>query len=97
MKCSIMQRFISLLCLLTVKEPSRTEIRHNFENSTCEPLKWTMGSSILIVYQYVWEYPPEYKGLLAISKDLHRRTTKNKGSLVFHFEILHTISNVTTT
>ena len=44
-----------LHCLLRLG----TEIHHNIENSTCNPLKYKMGSSILIV----WENPSEYKGL----------------------------------
>ena len=39
----------SLHCLKGLKQPSRTEIHHNLENSTCDPLKYTMGSPILIV------------------------------------------------
>ena len=38
-----------LHCLLGLKQPSCTEIHHNFENSTCDPLKYTMDSPILIV------------------------------------------------
>ena len=38
-----------LHCLLRLKQPSGTELHHNFENSTCEPLKYTMDSPILIV------------------------------------------------
>ena len=33
-----------LHCLLRLKQPSRTEIHHNLENSTCDPLKYTMES-----------------------------------------------------
>ena len=39
----------SLHCLLRLKQPSGTEIHHDFETSTCNPLKYTMGSPILIV------------------------------------------------
>ena len=46
-----MQPFIMILL--------RTEIHHNLENSTCDPLKYTMGSTILmILYQYVLTNPP---------------------------------------
>ena len=38
-----------LHCLLRLKQPAGTEIHHNFENSTCDPLKYTMDSPILIV------------------------------------------------
>ena len=40
-----------LHCLLRLKLPLGTEIyiRHNFENSTCEPLKYKVGSPMLIV------------------------------------------------
>ena len=30
--------------LLSLKQLLRTEIHHNLENSTCDPLKYTMGS-----------------------------------------------------
>ena len=50
-----------LHCLLRLKQPSGTEI-HNLENSTCDPLKYKMGVPYSL-YQYVWENPPEYKGL----------------------------------
>ena len=38
-----------LHCLLRLKQPSGTEIFHNLENSTCEPLKYKMSNPILIV------------------------------------------------
>ena len=38
-----------LHCLLTLKQPSGAEIHHSLGISTCDPLKDTMGSSILIV------------------------------------------------
>ena len=38
-----------LHCLLLLKQPSGTVIRQNLEKSTCDPLKCTMGSSILII------------------------------------------------
>ena len=37
-----------LHCLLRLKQSSRTEIHHNLENSTCDPLKYTMGSLYLL-------------------------------------------------
>ena len=36
-------------CFLTLKQPSDTEIDQNIKTSTCDPLKYTMGSPILIV------------------------------------------------
>ena len=36
-------------CLLRLKKLSGTEINHNLENPTCDPLKYTMGTPILIV------------------------------------------------
>ena len=38
-----------LHCLQRLKQSSGTEIHHNLENSICDPLKYIMGSSILIV------------------------------------------------
>ena len=38
-----------LHCLLRFKEPSRTEIHHNLENSISDPLKCTMGSPLLMI------------------------------------------------
>ena len=35
--------------LLRLKQPSRTEIHHNSETSTCDPLKYKMGNPIIIV------------------------------------------------
>ena len=31
-------------CLLKLKQPTMTETHHNLENSTHDPLKYTMGS-----------------------------------------------------
>ena len=41
-----------LHCLLRLKQPSGTEIHYtcNLETSTCDPLKYTMDSPILIVH-----------------------------------------------
>ena len=50
-----------LHCLLRLKQPSGTEIQHNTESSTCDPLKYKMGNPILI-----WENPSEYKGLMCL-------------------------------
>ena len=38
-----------LHCLLILKQPSGTEIHNNLENSTQDPLKYTMDSLILVV------------------------------------------------
>ena len=40
---------LSTVTLLRFKQPSWTEIHHSLKNSTCDPLKYTMGSPILIV------------------------------------------------
>ena len=45
-----------LHCLLRLKQPSETEIHRNLENSTRDPLKYSMGSPIIPrLYQHVWE------------------------------------------
>ena len=49
-------------CLLRLKHLSRTEIHHNLENSTCDPLKCKTETPYLL-YQWVWENPYEYKEL----------------------------------
>ena len=36
-------------CLLRLKQQSGKVIHHNLENSSCNPLKYTMGSTVLIV------------------------------------------------
>ena len=38
-----------LHCLLRLKQPSGTDRHHNLENSSHDPLKYTVGSPILIV------------------------------------------------
>ena len=38
-----------LQCLLILEQSSGTEIQHNLEKSTCDPLKYTLGRPILIV------------------------------------------------
>ena len=45
---------------LRLKQPSGTKIHHNLEHATCDPLKYTIGSPIWVLY--VWENPPAYKG-----------------------------------
>ena len=54
-------------CLLRLKQPSVTEIQHNLENSTCDPIKYKMGIPILIVSMYMGENPSKYKGLSMIN------------------------------
>ena len=54
-------------CLLRLKPPSGTELYHNLENSTCDPLKYIMGTYFINI-QYVWENPSEYKGLIIMLK-----------------------------
>ena len=49
---------------LRLKQPPGKEIHHDLETSTCDPLKYIKGSSILL-YKYVLENPSEYKGLLS--------------------------------
>ena len=51
-----------LHCLLILKQPSGAEINYNLENSSCDPLKYTMGSLILIV-SISMENPSSYKEL----------------------------------
>ena len=53
-----------LHCLLRLKEPSETDIHYNLQNSTPDPLKYTMGSPILCCIN-----PSEYKGLIVFSID----------------------------
>ena len=38
-----------LMYLLRLKQPSGTEIHHNLETSTCDPLKYKMDNPIFIV------------------------------------------------
>ena len=49
-------------CLPILKQPSGTEIHQNLEISTCDPLKCSMGSPIVIASIYMGNYPSEYKG-----------------------------------
>ena len=42
-----------LHCLLRLKQSSGAEILYNLEKSTCGPLKYTMGSPILIEYKWL--------------------------------------------
>ena len=59
-----MQHFISvcLQCLLRLYSSSGTDIHQLLKKSTCGPLKYTIGSPILIVAIYM-RNPLEYKGL----------------------------------
>ena len=54
-----------LHCLLGLNRPSGTEIHHYLENYTCGPLKYTMGSPILIVSIYMRK-SSEYKRLMSL-------------------------------
>ena len=54
--------FQGLHCLLRLKKPSGTEIHHNLDHFTYDPLKYTLGSPIFI-YQYVWGNLLEYNEL----------------------------------
>ena len=51
-----------LHCSLLSKQSSWTEVRHNLQNSTRDPLKYKMDSPILIVSIHMGN-PLEYKGL----------------------------------
>ena len=42
-----------LQCLLRLKQSPGTKMHHNLENSTYDPLKYTMGSPILIVLTFI--------------------------------------------
>ena len=42
-----------LHCLLRLKQSSGTDIHHNIENTTCYPLKYTMGSPNVSGYRCV--------------------------------------------
>ena len=52
--------------LLRLKQPSVPDIHHNSENSTCDPLKCTMGSPILTV-RICSGKSIKYKGLIVSS------------------------------
>ena len=56
----------SLHYLLWLKQSS-TEIHRSLENSTRDPLKYKMDSSILIVSVCVWENLSEDKGLKQVN------------------------------
>ena len=45
-----------LHCLQRFKQSPGTEIHHNLENSTSDPLKYTMGSPIIIVSMCMGKY-----------------------------------------
>ena len=57
-----------LHCLLRLIQPLGTEIHNNLENSTCDPLKYTMGSPIFIVSLSIIENPAAYKGFITTGK-----------------------------
>ena len=38
-----------LHCLIRLKQPSGTEMHQNLKYATCDPLKYTIGSHILII------------------------------------------------
>ena len=42
-----------LHCLLSLKQPSGTEIYHNIETATCDPINCKMGNSIAQIAQLV--------------------------------------------
>ena len=42
-----------LHCLRRLKQALGIEIHHNLENSTCDPLKYTMGSPTPIVSKFM--------------------------------------------
>ena len=52
-----------LHCLLRLEQLSGTEIHHNLETSLATSLntKWAIP---YLLYEYVWENPLDYKGLL---------------------------------
>ena len=51
MKCSIINAAFhqGLHCLQRLKQPSEPELHYNLESSTSDPLKYTIGSSLLNV------------------------------------------------
>ena len=63
--------------LFRLKPPSGTEIHHNLETSTCDPLKYRMGNPYSL-HPYVWENPSEYN---------------NKYCIVFCNKLFETIIN----
>ena len=50
-----------LHCLLRLKQRSKSEIHHYLKNPTCDPLKYTMGSPILIVSREQGKIHPNTK------------------------------------
>ena len=58
-----------LHCLLTLIQPSETEIHLNLEISTCHmtPLikKWAVP---YLLYQYIWDNLSEYKALKSLKR-----------------------------
>ena len=57
-----------LHCLLRSKQISGIEIHYNFENSTCDPLKYTMGSPIPIVSIYMEKFHQKMKLFVSVKK-----------------------------
>ena len=57
-----------------------TEVHHNSENSTCDPLKYMLSGpihcSLLDKYVYIGKIPSKYKGSEAKTSTDHK-TTKN--------------------
>ena len=45
-----------LHCLLRLKQPLWTDVHHDLETFTCDPLKYTMDSPILIVLICMGKY-----------------------------------------
>ena len=64
-----------LHCLLRLKQHSGTDLHQNYENSTCDPLKYTMGIPILIVS-------------ICMGKSIRIQRGKNQADLFKHFEFL---------
>ena len=67
-----------LHCLLRLKQHSGTEMHHNLEASTCDPLKYTKGSLILIA---------------SISMEIDQNTNKRVNGCQTPIELCHVNSN----
>ena len=61
MKCRSMRHFIRVCTVYKEKKSSDTGIHRNLEISTCDPLKYKMGNSMLILSKH--ENPSEWNGL----------------------------------
>ena len=49
--------------LQRLKQSTGTEMNIlNILTSTCYLLKYTVATLLCLLYQYVWEHPPEYEG-----------------------------------